>query len=616
MDKVYDTYLSRDPRMEVKSRVKFPVQKGASDYTTQEIVCNSASTSSVNFSWTPPSESTFVCRKALIKSTLTFTCALSGLTTADGVPVGANVFSVAGASTQGASQTFTVPSIPDPIVLPQPAYTAAVAIANNVGAVCMQSFPFHRCATNVQTTLNNSQIDIDMPSYLSAMLQLVDQEDLREYSSHCPVLMDRYLNYSDANRYGVANSPFAGYDVSSFKSQILGRGSYPINVTNVAHTVVGPPIVNNASLIKVADTDTWLITFSVDTIEPILLPPWCIGKYGDENADAFLGVNRINLKYSMSSDARRVLSSALPVGNVVTTLTGVSQGTSLIVQYMNSDATQLIPERCIYNFLQVYNYTTQLGALAANTAVNAGFNNLQLGEIPSLIVLYARETVATSSARSSDFFLPITNLSISFNNRVSLLSQFSSSELYALSKRNGLKNVDFFQFLGSAQRYNVAQNTVNVVPPAASINALYLAGSIIVIDPARDLSISNPYISDASTGQFNLSWKADVKNNKATGIQYELVTLLFNSRMLLCSSGNSEIIQPALNQEQVIKTIDSGAVGVDIPNYELIGGKSYRMSHIVEKGLGGSRSGGMSMNRGMHNPSVKQARSKLDSLLM
>ena len=606
MDKVYDTYLSRDPRMEVKSRVKFPVQKGASDYTTQEIVCNSASTSSVNFSWTPPSESTFVCRKALIKSTLTFTCALAGQTTAGGVPNGSNVFSIAGASTQGASLTAAINAVANPLPAPgYAAYNAVVTAANNVGAVCMQSFPFHRCATNVQTTLNNSQIDIDMPSYLPSMLQLVDQEDLREYSSQCPVLMDRYLNYPDSNKYGVANSPFAGYDVSSFKSQILGRGSFPINITVVDHQ----PAADD-SLIKDADGDTWLITFTVDTVEPILLPPWCIGKYGDDSADAFLGVNRINLKYSMSADARRAVSSALPNGTVTTTLTGVSQGTSLIVQYMNSDATQLIPERCIYNFLQVYNYSTQVGALAANTAVNASFNNLQLGEVPSLMVLYARETVATSSARSSDFFLPITNLSISFNNRVSLLSQFSPSELYALSKRNGLKNVDFFQFLGSAQRYNAAQDSIN-----AALNTLYLAGSIIIIDPARDLSISNPYISDASTGQFNLSWKADVKNNKATAVTFELVTLLFNSRMLLCSSGNSEIIQPALNQEQVIKTIDSGVVGVDIPNYELIGGKSQRMSHIVEKGLGGSRSGGM-MNRGMQNPSVKQARSKLDSLLM
>lgn len=612
MDKVYDTYLSRDPRMKVKSRVEFPVVKGATDYTTQAVVCNSASSSSVNFSWTPPSESTFICRKALIKSKMTFQAVISGLTTAGGVPNGTNVFSIAGASTQGAALTAAINAIPDPPVAAA-AYNAVVSAANNIGAVCMQSFPFHRCATNVQTTINNSQIDIDMPSYLPAMLQLIDQEELREYSSQCPVLMDRYLNFTDANRYGVANSPFAGYDVSSFKSQILGRGSYPINILSVVKT---PNAGGAASLLKNADGDSWVVTFQIETVEPILLPPWCNSKYGDDYADAFLGVNRINLKYSMSALTNRVLSTSLPVildvgtnlpiDTCVVSLVdfgqekAISSDTSLIVQYLNSDATQLIPERCIYNFWQVYNYSTNINNIAANASIKGQFSNLQLGEVPSLIVLYARKQISDQKAFDPDYFLPMTNLSVSFNNRVSLLSQFTPSDLYAMSKRNGLKNVDFFQFLGYAQKYNAAQNTLN-----AALNKLFLAGSIIVIDPARDLSISNPYISDASTGQFNLSWNADIQNNKNYVTTVELVTLLFNSRMLLCASGNSEIIQPALNQEQVIKTINSGATGPDLLNSVLIGGKN--MSSVVNRSIGGaSRSGG----------SRSGGKSKLDSLLM
>ena len=627
MDKVYDTYLARDPKMRVKSKVEFPVVKGASDYTTQTIVCNSASASSVDFSWTPPSENTFINRVAYVRSTMTFQAVISGQTTATGVPNLTNMFSIAGASTQGASQTYTVPAIPAGAPDAIPAYTAAVNVANNIGAVCMQSFPFHRCATNLKTVINNSNIDLSVPEYLPAMLQLVDQEDLREYSSQCPVLMDRYLNFTDANNYGVANSPFAGYDVSSFKSQILGRGSYPINIIGVSNSAGGGAA---SSLLKQADGDTITVTFQITTVEPILLPPWCTSKYGNDLADAFLGVNRINVKYSMSANANRVLSSALPSGTCVVTLTdatvgpnryqAVSSDTALIVQYLNSDATLLVPERCIYNFWQVYNYSTQLSSLAAGTSINGQFTNLQLGEVPSLIVLYCRKQIAAQTAFDPDFFLPITNLSVSFNNRVSLLSQFTPSDLYAMSKRNGLKNVDFFQFLGYAQKYNVAQTSLN-----AALNTLFLAGSIIVIDPARDLSISSPFITDASTGQFNLSWSANVQNNKSSDFIPELVTLLFNSRMLLCSSGSSEIIQPALNQAQVEQTIQGGDKGDEIPHYELIGGKSRHtgmthhprhpmhrklMSQIVEHGVGGSRSGGM------HHPGMKHHRSKLDALLM
>lgn len=577
-NKVYDTYLSRDPRMQVKSRVEFPVVKGASDYTTQEIKANSESPSSVDWSFTPPSESTYIARKAYLKSTLTFTCVINT----------------------------------DPLALPDPVPDDFVTF--NIGKnVAMQSFVFHRLATNVQCTINNSQVDINMPSYLPAWLQMIDQEELREYSTGCPVMMDRLLKYTDylvtapvvdpngvkiADTYVPSNnSPFNGYEYSSYDSKLLPRGAFPINITNVVRVPAGG---DAASVKKLNATTSITVTFSVETYEPILLPPWCTSKWGNNYADAFLGVNRINLRYSLSPSANRALSIAIPNAIVTTTLTGVNNS-NLYIQYLNSDATVLTPERCIYNFDQVYNYSSAVGIVANNDVKAINFNNLQLSEIPQLIVLYARQTISTCSAKTSDYFFPISNLSISFNNRVSLLGQFKESDLYFMSKRNGLKNVDFQQFIGYSQKYNPAQES----GANGAVNKLLLCGSIIIINPARDLSISNSYLSNSSTGQYNLSWSGSITNNTGAAVDVELVTLLFNSRMLLCASGQSEIIQPALNQEQVAKTISSGAMGYDIPNNMLIGGKN--MSSIVNRSIGGaSRSGG----------SRSGGKSKLDSLLM
>lgn len=571
MDKLYSTYLVPDSRMKPVSQVEVPVALGSGDNNVVKYRANSTSVSGVSWSINTPSESVFLSRRLIVESNLQFSCRITQ--TAAGIVQDTNVFSP----------------------------------GQNV---CLTAFPFHRICNQLSTQINNSLINLNMDSYLSPWL-LMQNEDLDEWSTQCPTQADKYLNYTDCVSTTVPpaanpfNSPFNGYR-GAYDKKNIPRGAYRINITKVDRIIGGA--VQDASLKKALATnnitESWYIEYNVDVRECVICPPWQIGK-SSAYASAFLGVSNINLNYNMNSNANRSISLALLGGpTVVNTLVGISANTFLYVQYLNSSSTELLPARCVYRFDSIYNYSTALSAIAASSEDSgAAFSSLSLSEIPRLIMIYARARTSTTNVCKSDSFLKISNLSISFNNRVSLLNSFSDSDLYLMSKKNGLGDVDYQQWQGETQVYDSDYDT----GANAANGKIFLSCAPILIDPKRDLSISSAFLSNSSVGQFDLSFRATVKNNSLSAVEPELVILLFNSRLLTTASGQSEVQQIALNQEIVLKTIDDKIEKTDVSNEEYLGGANPMMSSVVNKGLGVSRSGGASRSGG---------KSKLDMLLM
>lgn len=563
MDKIFNTYVSTDSRLKVKSTFEYPVKVGPSDYTTQAIDNTSASSSNLSFAWTPPSENTIISRKMAVQCKLLFTGTISGN--------------------------------PD-ILITNDLYV--LKLAENF---CLQSFPLSRCCNNLSVNINNTQIDCALSDYISSMMQLEKQDVLSTFQTGTPVMNDRYRYYVDAA--GSSLSPFGGYDKSR-NCDLIPRSAYPIAIKVV--TSAGTDAVAN-SFIKKNDDNSWSFTMEVDVIEPVLLPPLTNSAYG-EIADGLIGVNRLNVKYSLSSSlANRAFSYFLnladgtPTGTMGVTLTNIDNSAKLLVNYLNTGPELLIPTRAVYNFYQINNYSkTQSITFAANVAKQIQFSNLQIGEIPDKLVIFCRKSLSSCTPKDPDVFFPITNISVSFANRVSLLSQLSPQDLYLLCKRNGLQNVDYLQFLGEAQRYSSLQTGVNNAK-----NTVYLGGSILIIDPVKDLSMTNAYITNGSTTQANLSFALSVISDVVQTVDVEIVCLLFNSRMLTCNSGSSEVVQVALNQQMVAETLKANVQGTDIPSAVLLGGAN--MDQVVNRGIGGSRSGGASRSGG---------KSKLDMLLM
>lgn len=548
MDSLYETYLVRDQRMKIPEKLDLPVQKGSSDNTFQTVVANSTSSTQINFSFVPPSESVFIPRKVLLKATIQ--CVVNIVTPAGaGTPNGVNVF----------------------------------AIGQNV---CLQSFPLHRLATSIQANINDAHLNNTSKDTLTAFLQMMDEKDMQEYQTGCPIMCDRYARYSDAVATNF-NNPFLGYN-QAYDKYNVPRGAYSIRVTNVSRNAGA-----DNSLLKVADNDSWVITCEIDTVEPVLIPPFMSGKVGEE-ASALLGVNKIDITYLLDASGRRLFSSALSGTSATTFTTLVTNITNCELQmnYLSGDETALYPIRSVHPYYH-FNPHTYTPGVAINNGANSQltFNNLQLGEIPDLIALGVRKSYNNMSARDPEYTLPLSNISVTFNNRTTLLSNTSVDQLYLMSKRNGLKNVDYHQFRGFTQIFNAGY----VAGANGASNTLYTAGSYILLNPSKDLSFSNAFISNCSTGQFNFSFNCTATNNSGFNIaSVEMVVVLIYKRLLTTSAGKSSVKEPAFTMQTVQQTIDSRKEAVEPANEQsmLLGGM--KRGRIVAKGVsGGARSGGM-----------------------
>jgi hypothetical protein len=539
--------------MKPESQLSLPIKKGAIDNSFQSIAANSQSTSNIDWQYTPPSESVFIARKPLVESTLRIVVTIT--TPALSVPNGTNVWD----------------------------------ICRNT---CLQSYPLHRLATEVSCGINNSKVDLNLQDVIVALLQMQDEEDMREYQTGCAIMSDRYANYADCVSTNW-NNPFDGYN-RGYNKRILPRGVQRINVVAVSRNAGA-----DNSLVKLADGDTWDITCDVTTV---LLPPFQSGKFG-EDCSSFLGISKFSLRYTLDQTARRMFSSALYGSTtVVCRLTNVSNS-NLYMNYLNGDAYSLYPERVLHEYYefdpQIHTVTQALNARVLLGGVN--YTNLQLGEIPDKIILYARKRFADQTAKDSDVTFPIRSLSVTFNARTALLSSMTPDQLYLMSKRNGLKNVDFYQFYGEAQVYDAGY----IAGANNANNRLYLSGGCVVIDPSRDLGLTNPYITSNSTGQFNFNFFCSVFNPTSENLaSFELVAIMCYKRILTTSTGRSTVEEPAFNMKLVQETLDSNREALLPPNDQesLMGGKRQT---VIAKGISGgaSRSGGKSGR-------------KLDSLLI
>jgi len=121
-------------------------------------------------------------------------------------------------------------------------------------------------------------------------------------------------------------------------------------------------------------------------------------------------------------------------------------------------------------------------------------------QIPNYIYMVVKPQYNSQKPQFSNHLcFPITGMNITFNNVSGLLTSYTQEYLYQMSRRNGSIQT-WAEFRG------VVKNKSGV--EYADI------GSIIVIDPVRDLGLSD-FLSSGSLGQF--SFQATVTFNNITG---------------------------------------------------------------------------------------------------
>ena len=580
MSSEFSPYLVKDSRIaDISDSVAYGVFSGASQNTYQTFNATSTSVSQISFNVNVPSENTILDRNILIGATYDFTFTTTGPTKKTEVVM-----------KYGLQDAF-------------------------------QAFPLNQSIVSMNATINNTSVSINSQDVLPILLKLIPQRELQKYQGLTPCLVDTFgfdLNgtyYSEnVDATGVSENvnPLGSIHSASQEGVILPRGAFPLK----SIVITNPTTAN--SLTVGTDGDAISVRMTAEFVEPLFISPFIFGgKY--DNGQGLVGINTLNLNLNIDTTLKRFWSRAngLNVANLGTNYAGTYSLTlnsitnaRLMVNFLTSQPTDLIKAKNVVPFMDYPRYIT--GVANSQQLNNTGGNNpsiptqnIQLNQIPDLILVALRKPVANQTGLDPTIFFPITSVSVNFNNASGLLSSATQHQLYEMSRDNGVQQ-SWLEWSGRVNSYSSANDVLATVNPLFRLSA----GSILAINPAKDLSLP-AYLSNGSIGQFNLQINVSAINYTSNDITPEIIVICCNSGVFTTIAGSSSIYTGLLTKQMVLDVASQQQGISSISNNRLIGGAlsdmistNMRDIPIVKSAIEKANGRGMSAGR------------KLDSFVM
>lgn len=503
---IYEGYLVQDPCLLVEDSVRVPLYKGAAEITSYTQDASSASAAGISWNVIMPSLQTDIIPVALMEVTMTF-----GFTKTPTATVAKPTISL------GEDESFC-------------------------------DYPLNSCFDNVNLTFNNSGLSVEHAQTFPILKKLI-HEDTVKWIKTVPTQQDAIMSYKDAED----NCTFADTLLSFGQAESkYNRGgwidpslTFKGNVTRVQN-VAAPGFVT--------------VTF----IEPLLVQPFG----ADWNASCISNINtfRIQANFIQAS-----LMKVLRSNNATTAITSVAidpaSNAKLHLFFLTRPASLPAPSRCIKEYTNIVRSTNVVKFSANANVPSIGettfqLNPIQLGVMPHRIVISVRpaQKSGAGACADSDFFLPISGVSLTLNNKSGLLSSCKQDQLYNMSLASGLAPVD----------YNIWRGAVNAVDNAAIAAAvgnitrpklIATVGGPVVLDVGRYIAISDDSYAPGSLGNFNFFGTVTV-NVRAAPIalpagyearNYEATVLFLNDNSLLVNEkGASSVIVGLFDRSSVL----------------------------------------------------------------
>jgi len=560
----FKTALIRDSKLsQITDQQVFGVYQGASNNTFQRFSAVSTSPSSLVFNVQLPSESIVMNREVLIEAQ-----DFSFYHRVDNVPVGETAFN----------------------------YGLTDSLA---------PFPLAMSMLTLSSQINNTNVSLNLQDILPQLLRMNDSRELYRYNSYAPTLPDQaYFNYSD----GVlaSNNPLASYNTQSYDLDQAPRGSFPATIVLTQYNSAGAFVSN--SPISTNATNFFIAQISTTPTEPLFLSPYIFSN-PEYNMGGLVGINTINLVATLDTTCKRLwrTSTSSYTHSTFFGVYGVSsnpfQGsTSLLLNFLSSQSTDLIPSRQVVPYCDFPRYLSSNSSSSVNAGATATLTsqNIQLNQLADKFIICVRKPMTSMDNTDSDSFFPISSISVNLNNQSGLLSSCSAQQLWKLSVE-----------AGSSQSYNEWRGVQSVNDNATGTgSSVKTTGSLLVLSPAMALSLP-AMLSSGSIGQFQFQIQITCTNPYATSIVPEIVIVCMNSGIMVNASGSSAIYTGILTKEMVVSTATESEVpALEVPEYtRMVGGKMSNFGALRKMLMGklgrmragqstGSSSGGMSAHSG------------------
>jgi hypothetical protein len=569
------TVLINDSRYkDITDRVTIGVKDGPASVIHQKYQHNSNSTSSTLFNVNVPSENTLIDRNIHIEGTVS--CY----------------------------------------------YETAIASGETITfKVAPSAFPMNQALQSVSLTLNNSKLSVQTQDILGVYLKQFDQKFLSKHCQMTPSFVDKYYGkVKDATINDGASSYMSGIEAGEKDSDTVGRFNedYSVSVFLGDVPVVIDPITGVFTVVNGGAASIVYVQCTVDVSEPLVGLPTAEMK---ENESNYLSINNLELLLQWN-DMRNVFY--ISGSYLWKSYAGDSQNRLVLdesarlnLKYMSLHASQ-------YSKLQSKN-VLPYDELVCYKRLFTGGNGItqqvsdviSMRQIPNFIYMVIRPQYNSMKPQFSNHLcFPITGLNITFNNVSGLLTSYGAKDLYMMSRRNGSQQT-WSEFTG------VVRNKNNI--GFAGI------GSIIVIDPVRDLGLSD-FLSSGSLGQF--SFQATVTYDKILGHEYgeatttatadqfqamEIATICNYGGILINDKGSSSTMSGLLTKQAVLEAKSGNNPTVNYEEIQQMTGGNYskmgttNMSSILEKIKQMGKGKGKEFMK--MNPTVGQIQDKLSKYM-
>ena len=534
-------YSVYDPRI-VQTRPKYAVEKGALSITNVSFQAQTADSSSVQFNVQVPSENVFVDRAVEWQGSLC--AAITVVTSGATIPEGASL----------------------------------------QGLLAPAAFPLHQAVTQMSATINDATVTVNTQDVLPQVIRLADMRDARRQRT-CPTMLDRYAVYPDSSV--VKNTPLLDWSETKDSDQVPNGGfnGFYFATTPAGTTPCGtggplaggPPTVSylngqpyaNQAIVASTSLTFWVV---VTSVEKLLLPPFIFADE-DELSTGLFGVQNFQVQMNMSPSPSRTfrvapgLSFIDSAGTRTWTTFSVSSAwsstaakggiwtaqPSLATIFLTPSLEIPLPPKSVVNYSEYPRYISTPATLVPQSTnlLSVGTqltsNTITLPNIPDLLVVYVKPA-SYSGPTQGDWSLPVTGVSLNFDNFSGLLSTMTQKQLYEMSVRNGV-DMDWSEWSGCSYVPHTVAGGASGLPSAGG--RVGLVGGPLVLKPGRDFSLSTGQACGL-VGNFTLQFNLTVQNFTGADQTPNIYVIAVSTGFFETIKGSSRIIKGVLTEQDIL----------------------------------------------------------------
>lgn len=325
------------------------------------------------------------------------------------------------------------------------------------GFDAFRAFPISNIIESMNVSINGNIVSLQLRRLIDPLMRYQNDEYLSNFVyAGTPSMLDQTQLYDDITS-SVRNPLAPFFDSNQFSQQ--GRGAYPMTVTQNS-------------------TTTAVIT--ADLYEPMMLSPMY---WGGKYSKSFYGIQNLNVVATYISDLSYIWSHSNGSNSTIDSIT-VTLGTAeLFFKYYKLPVTMEIPKFNMYPYDEIRQYITPsssavpLGPLASDNIVS---RDIKFQTVPRNIYIYVRRIDQERTFLTTDSYMAITRLIVSWDGHTSGFSQMTQYELWQMCLKNGY-NMTWNQFSGLPMPNLFGLSNSNIRG----------AGSVICLKPGRDLGLSD-----------------------------------------------------------------------------------------------------------------------------